>query len=247
MKMGRGYKVASDEALLAAYRQAGSVAGAGRLCGIHGSSAHERLVRMGATRPVRAFTEAEAARLRAYYEDTPEAVFSLHDLASEMGRTRAFLSRKAKELGLTDRRRPASAAELLKNRPSENTYSAAKRGRREDLGGIYFRSGWEANYARYLNWLQQRGEIDGWEYEPETFWFEKIRRGVRSYLPDFRVHEKGRTYYVEIKGYMDPRSKTKLNRMRIYHPTVEVRVVARKEYAAIRAAVGRLIPNWEGL
>src|SRR5690606_8292944 len=65
-----------------------------------------------------------------------------------------------------------------------NGYSRGSQGRRSDLGNIFFRSSWEANYARYLNFLKSQGHIYKWEFEPDTFWFESIRRGVRSYLPD---------------------------------------------------------------
>lgn len=136
-------------------------------------------------------------------------------------------------------------SKLMSERPAETNYSRVAHGRRHDLGEIYFRSSWEANYARYLNWLMARGEIDGWAYEPETFWFEKIRRGVRSYKPDFRIEEKGRSYFVEVKGWMDDKSKTKLKRMAKYHPAVEVRVVGQKQYAALARSVASLIPNWE--
>jgi hypothetical protein len=125
------------------------------------------------------------------------------------------------------------------------TYSRAKRGVREDVGPMHFRSAWEANYARYLNWLKARGDIDSWEYEPDTFWFDKIKRGVRSYLPDFRIHEKGRVYYVEVKGWMDDKSKTKIKRMAKYHPKVDLRVFGEKDYRSLKANLGRIIPNWE--
>lgn len=127
--------------------------------------------------------------------------------------------------------------------PNHNVYSRSKSGVREDLG-IFVRSGWEANYARYLEWLKARGEIEDWAFEPETFWFEKIKRGVRSYKPDFKVKEKGRTYYVEVKGWMDAKSKTKLARMAKYHPSVEVRLVGKKEYQAIAKVMAGLIV-WE--
>lgn len=42
----------------------------------------------------------------------------------------------------------------------------SKGGIRPDLGR-YFRSAWEANIARYLNFLQKHGEIESWEYESE--------------------------------------------------------------------------------
>lgn len=127
----------------------------------------------------------------------------------------------------------------------EAMYSRCASGRRDDLGANFWRSRWEANYARYLNWLVKAGQIEKWEYEPTTFWFEAIRRGVRSYKPDFLITEGGRTYFVEVKGWMDPKSKTKLKRMKKYHPTVEVRVVAQREYREIERKVGALIPGWE--
>jgi hypothetical protein len=116
-----------------------------------------------------------------------------------------------------------------------------------EIGGIknFYRSRWEANYARYLEWLRLRGEITSWEHEPETFWFEEIKRGCRSYLPDFRVVEKGKTSYHEVKGWMDPKSITKLNRMRIYYPDVKMIVIQKKEYRSIAKVMSPMLPDWE--
>jgi hypothetical protein len=118
-------------------------------------------------------------------------------------------------------------------------------GVRSDLG-IYFRSAWEANFARYLNWLVSKGEISGWTYEPTTFWFEAIKRGVRSYKPDFGITPtEGEPYFIELKGWMDPRSRTKLKRMAKYHPKVRVDLVDEAAYRAIARTVSSLIPGWE--
>lgn len=111
---------------------------------------------------------------------------------------------------------------------------------------IYFRSLWEANYARYLQWLKAQGAIVEWEHEPQTFWFEKIRRGTRSYLPDFRVTENnGLIVYHEVKGWMDPRSKTKIKRMALYHPTVALLVIPARSYRRMNIDLARLVPEWE--
>lgn len=113
---------------------------------------------------------------------------------------------------------------------------------------IYFRSSWESNWARYLDWLRQRGDIEAWEYEPTTFWFEKIKRGVRSYLPDFRVTERGGVIvYHEVKGWMDPKSKTKINRMRIYHPSVKLIVIDKKSYRSMAGQIGPMLIGWEAI
>jgi len=132
--------------------------------------------------------------------------------------------------------------------PIVNTRATTWKAGWREIGGYrkYYRSRWEANYARYLQWLKERGEIADWQHEPETFWFEGIKRGVRSYLPDFRVTENnGRRPLHEVKGWMDARSKTTLKRMAKYHPNEMVIVVREKEYKAIARTVGPMIGGWE--
>jgi hypothetical protein len=129
---------------------------------------------------------------------------------------------------------------------SSSPYSRTKSGRRADLGDQFFRSSWEANYARFLNMLVNQGEVARWEFEPDTFWFEQIRRGVRSYTPDFKVwRHDGSFYYVEVKGWMDPKSKTKLKRMKKYHPHVELRLFGAKAYRELARKLGSALPGWE--
>ena len=128
------------------------------------------------------------------------------------------------------------------------SYRHIKQGRRADLGGTFFRSAWEANFARYLNLLQTNGNICKWEYEPDTFWFEAIKRGVRSYKPDFKVwdSEDSEPYYYEVKGWLDAKSKTKLKRMAKYYPGIKVILFGKKDYASLKKNLSAVIPNWEG-
>ncbi len=126
-------------------------------------------------------------------------------------------------------------------------YRNVRRGHRDDLG-MFFRSAWEANWARYLNFLiaNQYDPTERWEYEPDTFWFEGIRRGVVSYMPDFKVWERGKEpYYHEVKGRLDAKSKTKLKRMAKYHPNVRVDLIDQKAYREVERKLGRAIPGWE--
>ena|SRR3990167_955490 len=117
-------------------------------------------------------------------------------------------------------------------------------GFREDIG-LYVRSKWEANYARYLNWLKAQGEILAWEYEPESFRFAGVKRGPWAYLPDFKVTEKdGSIVYHEVKGYMDSSSRNKLKRMAKFYPDVKIIVIGEDEYKAI-GKFSKLIGNWE--
>ncbi len=119
-------------------------------------------------------------------------------------------------------------------------------GKRDDLGGLYVRSSWEANWARYLNWLQQRGEIVRWEYEPEAFEFHKVRKGTRFYTPDFKVWNKdGSIEYHEVKGWLDAKGRTKLERMKKYYPTIKIVLIGLKDYRSVSKTMRLLIPEWE--
>ena len=119
-------------------------------------------------------------------------------------------------------------------------YSNIKKGYRT-IGGqrCYFKSAWEANTARLLEFQKRT-----WQYEPKTFWFEAIRRGVRSYKPDFYLPKED--IYIEVKGYLDAKSKTKLKRMAKYHPKVKIEVWDSEFFKAIaRQGLGRMIEGWE--
>lgn len=131
--------------------------------------------------------------------------------------------------------------------PPQRINATWKAGWRE-VGDVrkFFRSRWEANYARYLQWLKQNGQIDYWEHEPKTFWFDGIKRGCVSYLPDFRIIENsGAEVFHEVKGWMDDRSATKIKRMAKYHPSVRLIVIRERQYKEIAAKLSSLIPEWE--
>lgn len=167
----------------------------------------------------------EAVRER-YASETPEHAY-------ERGRKAAMT--RLKRYGTAG---PVYAVE-------ENAYSRARGGKRADLDNRYFRSAWEANYARYLRWLMDQGEIQAWEYEPDTFVFHGETRGAIHYTPDFKVTERdGSVVYHEIKGWMDSKSKTKLKRMKKHYPDIRVVVIGEGEYKAIAKWKG-MIPEWE--
>lgn len=169
--------------------------------------------------------------------------------------TRSLIGEKSRETAkrMTDddwhaRTVKAMATRELNGTPLPMRVNATWKAGWREIGGIrkYYRSRWEANYARYLEWLRERGEIASWRHEPKTFWFEGIKRGCVSYLPDFEVVEiGGRTAYHEVKGWMDERSATKIKRMAKYHPTVPLIVIRQKEYKQIELSLSRLIGGWE--
>ena len=127
-------------------------------------------------------------------------------------------------------------------------YKAVAQASWQEIGGKrnYYRSKAEANFARFLQWQKENFQILDWEHEPETFWFGKLRRGVTNYKPDFRIlHNNGSLEYVEVKGFMDSKSATKIKRMAKYHPQVKLLVVDAKAYPQLSAIFSRVVPGWE--
>jgi hypothetical protein len=125
--------------------------------------------------------------------------------------------------------------------------NTAQQGWRE-IGGKrnYYRSKWEANYARFLQLLQDQRKIKCWVHEPKTFWFEGIKRGVCSYKPDFGVTKNDDTMeYYEVKGYMDPKSATKIKRMKKYYPAEKVVLVGPKWFKENNNILKGVIKDWE--
>lgn len=116
------------------------------------------------------------------------------------------------------------------------------------IGGIrkFYRSRWEANYARYLEWQKQNEIIKEWKHECETFWFESILRGCVSYLPDFKVTTNSDLIeYHEVKGWMDAASKTKIKRMAKYHPNINLRIFDSAWYKSNAPKLSKIIKGWE--
>jgi len=126
-------------------------------------------------------------------------------------------------------------------------FSRGKGGKRVDIGNIYFRSSYEANYARYLNFLITNSELIRWEYEPDTFEFAKIKRGTRQYTPDFKVYlNNGHIEYHEVKGWDYPKGITARKRFAKYFPHLKLIVIDRDFFRALnKQGILSLIPNWE--
>jgi len=145
-----------------------------------------------------------------------------------------------------------------KKRSSKGT----KIGKRDDLG-MFFRSGWEANVARYL-----KSKNIKFEYEPKTFAFLDfgIKHGTVTYTPDFKVYKSNGEYeYWEVKGFLKAEDKTKLNRFKKFYPEefkklraitgsktnktgkffTKINCQIELEYNQINKDYKKVIPNWE--
>lgn len=129
---------------------------------------------------------------------------------------------------------------LNSQRNKNNPYSYAKGGKREDLGDVYFRSSWEANIVRIMNY-----KGISWEYEPKQFVFKGIYEGVMSYTPDFHLPEQN--VWVEVKGWMDKKSKLRLERFKQHYPIEHSKLVLIDEdkYRKIESKYKDIINGWE--
>lgn len=125
--------------------------------------------------------------------------------------------------------------------------------------GVVVRSGWEANVARLLVWLEARGDVLAWEYEPRTYYFTKAagatttkgteyRHGPYRFTPDFEVMWANRKEdeIWEIKGRTHAGDKTRLKRFRIHYPAEAARLrwIGPKEYRELEKMWSRVVPGW---
>lgn len=302
---------ASNETLINLYKEHQNIWKVAEILGMCGQSVHERLKKLNIELNNKPFTDDEQWFLKKNYEDYATRG-RLDELAKEMNRSKTFLCKQAKKLGLkTDYSRKKSLfddfesrfkkPDMYKNRPhpkgmagkkhttetkellskinaenqrkiSEDVERRAdivkrmiatkhqngnlvnprlkqtwKAGWRE-IGGKrkYFRSRWEANYARYLQFLKDNKQILEWEHEAKVFYFDGIKRGCVSFLPDFQVTEiSGNIVYHEVKGWMDDRSKTKIKRMGIYFPDVVLKVIDAKWFKENNKNLTSIIYGWE--
>lgn len=127
----------------------------------------------------------------------------------------------------------------------QNNFSHIKSGW-ETIGGkrMYFRSKLEKDCAKIFQTQKERGFIQDWSYEPTTFWFNEIKRGVRSYKPDFLIKIKEDSFWIECKGYMDAKSKTKIRRFKKYYPNRSLSVVTKtKDLANLILSLGNPSPK----
>jgi hypothetical protein len=126
-----------------------------------------------------------------------------------------------------------SRKKLLQENPSL-IYSSANGGKRKDLNDFYFRSNWEANYARILNELK----ID-WEYEKHSF----LLSNGTHYTPDFKISD---NKFVELKGWFDDDSKVKIELFIKEYPQYELDLIDEEKYYTLRNLFKHKISNWEG-
>ena len=165
-------------------------------------------------------------------EDTREKMSKVHiELAANMSyEEKHAIAMKAIETKIKNNISPQTTS---------NSYSRTKGGIRKDLG-IYFRSSWEANIARILDY-----ENIEWKYEYKRFYFDDKSDGILSYQPDFYLPQFHK--WIEVKGWMDEKSKIRLNRFSIEYPDQNKNLILIDEhfYHDLQKEFKDIITYWE--
>lgn len=134
--MARTRKV-TDEQILASYGRTHSTRKTGEELGICAQSVHERLVKLGANRHVNVFTDDERQTLQECYKKYRDAG-RLQELADRMGRTKQFICRQARRMGLTDVHRKMPYASVWPSKSDEEISSVLRAIEVSELGIIEF-------------------------------------------------------------------------------------------------------------
>ncbi|MFJ7185579.1 HIRAN domain-containing protein [Lysinibacillus xylanilyticus] len=114
-------------------------------------------------------------------------------------------------------------------------YSQSNGGLREDLSGA-FKSSWEANIARLLNYLG----YTNWQYE-EIY----IQTSDGTYIPDFSLTHNNQQFVIEVKGVWDNRSVTKVSETLRSANGEKIVLIDADIYTILSEHFSSEITNWE--
>lgn len=103
--------------------------------------------------------------------------------------------------------------------------------------GHHTRSNWEANYARYLLWINKK-----YQYEAKTFEIT-LPNGIKAtYTPDFLVEN---IEWHELKGWENRSEIKKWELFEQQYPNEKLIIIDRNKYKQIEKEFKYIIPNWE--
>ena len=291
-------KKVSDESLIDSYSQTGNIWKTAEELGLCGQTVHQRLSNLGVIRKINYWTQEDDEVLKDKYL-TYKMSNKLNELATQLGRTKQFICRKAKKLGLTDPKEKHIATEVRKilsiktkrwiqekghprgmlgkkhttevkkhlslaskrmwsnplsyvnsdenrQRLSDNLHERKMKGTVKVYSNrgkhiikirgtiLSFSSSWEKEIAIRLESLKIEGTIKDWAYEAKHFDFPDIKRGMRSYCPDFEVTLcDGSFLYIEVKGWKMNTSMKRIAMFRERYPNVKYYIIDEYEYRKI--------------
>ena len=110
-------------------------------------------------------------------------------------------------------------------------------------------SNYEYDYALYLDYLYDSGQIAGWVRNTTKFGFseevETRGRKQQAYRPDFIVFYKDGTYEIhEVKGWMNERSETVLAQFAKDYSGLKVVVIGKFEMLSLQQQFKDKLWGW---
>ena len=113
-------------------------------------------------------------------------------------------------------------------------------------GEIYFKSKMEANVYRFYKYTQKRyNRFHKVEYEPEIFFFNSNRYGIRAYIPDIKITSPAGVRYIEVKGYV---SSSTIKKDRLFsedYSGLKLYYILPPTYKVIERLYASKIKDWE--
>ncbi|MEC1526074.1 DUF790 family protein [Neobacillus niacini] len=100
-----------------------------------------------------------------------------------------------------------------------------------------FKSSWEANIARILNYQGVE-----WKYEKGTKIYDSE---LGAYIPDFIVYRGGEVHVIEVKGRWDQRSVKKVSAAITQAKEEKIIIIDSDYYSLLEEKFKESFPNWE--
>jgi len=177
--------------LVALYHELGSALAVARAVGRQTTSVHERLQKAGAMKPVNVFSELEVKRLSRDYS-TYRLAGKLDLLAKDMGRTKTFICRKARTLGLTSYRGPRRYISVWKYMPEEVARALLEKFKNSRLGMGQF--------------CQKYGYDDlGFSKTMKGFFPDEWEHIIEAKVPHQSMYRIGRAFEYRVRDYLKDR------------------------------------------
>lgn len=122
-----------------------------------------------------------------------------------------------------------------------------------DLNQIcHLDSNYEYNYALYLDYLYNAGEIAGWVRNTTLFYFSKpiqvLSRNSeqKSYRPDFIIFNKDGTYEIhEVKGWFNEKAKEVDKQFKKDYPNLAYKLIKKEDILSLQQQFKDKLWGWE--
>lgn len=113
-------------------------------------------------------------------------------------------------------------------------------------------SNYEYDYALYLDYLYEKGEIAGWVRNTTKFYFSRTveipgrTTKQNAYRPDFIIFNKDSTYQIhEVKGWMNDKSQVVCDQFAKDYPNLTYKIITRDEILSLQSQFKDKIWGWE--